>query len=261
MTVRRWAETDRETLTRILPEALVLLPIGATEQHGPYLPTGTDHLLAAEVTARAAERAATVLATDLVITPTLPVGASDHHLPFGGTLSITPATLTVMLTEILSSIVAGGGRRVLIINGHGGNQGGCAAAAAAATNAAPELIVGHLDYWSAGGTDDTGWAARRSCTGPVPGHAGEFETAMIMAVQPDLVLDRPIRSHPPAAAAITGAVVHGSAVWTAIDGYTDHPERATAAQGRDLLDELVTATEAAIVALAQIELAQEESST
>jgi creatinine amidohydrolase len=256
MTVRRWAETDRETLTRILPDALVLLPIGATEQHGPYLPTGTDHLLAAVVTARAAERAGTVIATDLVITPTLPVGASDHHLPFGGTLSITPATLTTMLTEILSSIVACGGRRVLIINGHGGNQGGCAAAAAAATNAAPGLIVGHLDYWAAGGQDQSRWAVRHSCTGPVPGHAGEFETAMIMAVRPELVLDRPIRSDPPTAgSAAGGAAIHGSAVWAAIDGYTDHPERATAAQGQELLDELVTATEAVI-----IELAQEESS-
>ncbi len=257
MTVRRWAETDRATLTRILPESLVLLPIGATEQHGPYLPTGTDHLLAGEVTARAADRATTVLASDLVITPTLPVGASDHHLPFGGTLSITPATLITMLTEILSSIVAGGGRRVLIINGHGGNMGGCAAAAAAATNAEPGLTVGHLDYWAAGGADRDRWTVRRSCTGPVPGHAGEFETAMIMAVRPDLVLDRPIRSDPPAAGSTSrGATIHGSAGWTAIDGYTDHPERATAAQGQELLDELVAATEAVI-----IELAQEESSS
>ncbi len=224
-----------------------------------YLPTGTDHLLAGEVTARAAERAATNVSTELVITPTLPIGASDHHLPFGGTLSITPATLTTMLTEILSSIVASGGRRVLIINGHGGNQGGCAAAAAAATNAAPGLIVGHLDYWSAGGQDGSRWTARRSCTGPVPGHAGEFETAMIMAVHPDLVLDRPIRSDPPAAGSTGGAALHGAAVWAAIDGYTDHPERATAAQGQELLDELVTATEAALIELAQIELAQEES--
>lgn len=254
MTVRHWAETDREALTRLLPEALVLLPIGATEQHGPYLPTGTDHLLAGEVTARAAERAATNLSTELLITPTLPVGASDHHLPFGGTLSISPATLTTMLTEILSSIVACGGRRVLIVNGHGGNQGGCAAAAAAATNAAPELMVGHLDYWAAGGQDRSRWTARSSCTGPVPGHAGEFETAMIMAVRPELVPDRPIRSDPPViGSSAGGATIHAAAAWLATDGYTDHPERATAALGHELLDELVAATESVIMELAQEE--------
>lgn len=252
MTVRRWAETDRETLTRILPESLVLLPIGATEQHGPYLPTGTDHLLAGEVAARAAERAAVNLSTDLVITPTLPVGASDHHLPFGGTLSIKPATLITMLTEILSSIVASGGRRVLIINGHGGNVGGCEAAAAAATNAAPELIVGHLDYWNAGGSDESRWTVRRSCTGPVPGHAGEFETSMILAVHPHLVLDRPVRADPPSIGSSSGgATVHGSAGWLATNGYTDHPERGTAALGRELLEELIEATESVITELAQ----------
>lgn len=251
-TVRLWAETDRETLTRVLPEALVLLPIGATEQHGPYLPTGTDHLLAAEVTRRAAERAAVDLSTDLVITPTLPVGASDHHLPFGGTLSITPATLVTVLTEILASIAASGGRRVLLVNGHGGNVGGCEAAAAAAVTGNPDLMVGHLDYWAAGGRDDARWTVRRSCTGPVPGHAGEFETALVLAVRPELVRDRPVRADPPViGGAVGGATVHGSAGWRAIDGYTDHPERGTAALGRELLEELIEATESVITELAQ----------
>ena len=73
---------DRETLNTVLPGAVVVLPMGATEQHGPRLATGTDAMLATEVSRRAVGRADSP--RRLVLAPTLSYGASDHHLPFGG---------------------------------------------------------------------------------------------------------------------------------------------------------------------------------
>ncbi|HEX3780922.1 MAG TPA: creatininase family protein [Pseudonocardiaceae bacterium] len=121
--VLRWAELTREQLGAILPEALVILPIGATEQHGPYLATGTDALLASTVAGRGAALAAPRAGRRLVLTPALPIGASDHHFPFGGTLSLRQETLLAVLGDLARSVARSGGRRLVLVNGHGGNQG------------------------------------------------------------------------------------------------------------------------------------------
>lgn len=233
MTPLRWADVSRETLNDALPEALVVLPVGATEQHGRHLATGTDALLAATAAERAAEKAAETAARPLVLAPALPFGASDHHLPFGGTLSLTPETLTAVLLDLLRSVAAGGGRRVVLVNGHGGNVGVCHAAAAAASTR-HDLAVAHVDYWRFAADDPAGG---------VPGHAGEFETSLVAAVRPHAVGPVPPRTHPlpedTGAAKPKGVTVHDAAMWAAIDGYTDHPERATAEHGAAWLDTVV----------------------
>lgn len=232
MTLLRWADVSRETLNDALPEALVVLPVGATEQHGPHLATGTDVLLAATAAERAAELAAARAARTLVLAPPLPFGASDHHLTFGGTLSLTPETLTAVLLDLLRSVAAGGGRRVVLVNGHGGNVGVCHAAAAAASTR-HELAVAHVDYWRFAGDDAVN----------APGHAGEFETSLVAAVRPHAVGPVPPRARPlpehTGAPKPKGVTVHDAALWAAIDGYTDHPERATPEHGAAWLDTVV----------------------
>lgn len=239
MTVLRWAETDRETLRRVLPEALVLWPVGATEQHGPHLATGTDALLASTVCERAAEVAAADAARQFVIAPTLPLGASDHHLPFGGTLSLSPETLLAVLVDVARSLATQGGRRLVVVNGHGGNTGICRAFAGIASTR-HGLAVGYLDYW---------WLAKAEETN-LPGHAGEFETSLMLAVRADLATPPPLRDAP---ATQSGADVeiHSAEVWRAIDGYSDEPERADADQGRRRLDHIVAELAARLVELAR----------
>ncbi|MBB5790666.1 creatininase family protein [Jiangella mangrovi] len=232
MTLLRWADVSRETLNEALPEALVVLPVGATEQHGRHLATGTDALLAATAAERAAAVAAERAARSLVLAPTLWFGASDHHLPFGGTLSLTPETLLAVLVDLLRSVAESGGRRVVLVNGHGGNVGVCHAAAAAASTR-HRLAVAHVDYWrfaGNGGADGVN----------VPGHAGEFETSLVAAVRPEAATGpAEPRETPPHAKATTGATVHAAELWSAIDGYTDHPERASAEHGGAWLDTVV----------------------
>lgn len=237
-----WAETDRQTLTSQLPEAIVLLPVGATEQHGPHLATGTDALLADRVCAAAADQAAGRCDRPLLVAPTIPVGASDHHLPFGGTLSLTPETLTAVLVDLARSVAVQGGRRLLLVNGHGGNVGVCHAAAAAASTR-HDLAVAHIDYWCLADAEQDV---------PVPGHAGEFETSLVLALRPHLVRDTAPRPRPPQPPAVPGVDLHAAAVWQAIDGYTDRPEAADAAAGKRRFDRLVAGLADRIVELARI---------
>jgi creatinine amidohydrolase len=241
MSVHRWADLDRAALRDLLAEAVVLLPLGATEQHGPHLPTGTDFLISSVVTARAADSASGG-ARDLIIGPAIAVGASDHHLPFGGTVSLSAATMLSVLDDVISSMVASGAHRIVLVNGHGGNTGICHAAAAAAS-ARLDVSVAHIDYWRL--------LAPQADVAAVPGHAGQFETSVVLALQPDLVRARAVRQDPPAYPAPAGVDVHSAAHWASIDGYTDHPESATADLGVRLLDDIVAALAQRLIELGE----------
>src|SRR5579885_1456583 len=118
--MKLFAEMNRVQLRAAAPESLVILPIGATEQHGPHLPTGTD-LFTVESVAR--EAAAQVPETiPVIVTPSLPFGSSHHHFIFGGTLSLSTETYYRVLCELLESLVTDGFTRMFLVNGHGGNH-------------------------------------------------------------------------------------------------------------------------------------------
>jgi creatinine amidohydrolase len=237
----RWADLTRTRLTELLPGAVVAMAIGATEQHGPHLATGTDALLATTVLERAAERYATFPVgpgspdRPLILAPTMPFGASDHHLAFGGTISLRAETLLAALVDICTSLSAVGAKRLVIVNGHGGNTGVCHAAAGAAA-ARTGLVVAHVDYWSLLGTDTSPLEPRA-----VPGHAGVFETSLVSAVRPDLVTDPPTRPDPTDTVEVAGLTVQAARIWSDRDGYTDSPADGSATTGRLLLDRLADA--------------------
>src|SRR5438105_15858005 len=104
---------------RALPRdaTLVVAPIAACEQHSRHLPVFTDSILCGAVT-DGLERA---LPERVLLLPLLWLGASEHHLPFGGTLTATLPTYETLLVELLSPLLRDGFCRVLIVNGHGGN--------------------------------------------------------------------------------------------------------------------------------------------
>ncbi len=93
----------------------LLVPLGATEQHGPHLPTGTDTIIAL----RWAEAIANRL-PDTLVAPPLPYGSSGEHQAFAGTLSIGQDALRTILIELARS-AAHRFRRVVFVSGHGGN--------------------------------------------------------------------------------------------------------------------------------------------
>src|SRR5918997_302038 len=108
------AEITREEARAVAPDTLLVLPTGATEQHGPHLPVGTD-TYAVEHIARAA---ATIAAERIpvLVAPTLPFGSSHHHIPFGGTVSLSTETYYRMVLELCETLILGEWRRIFILN-------------------------------------------------------------------------------------------------------------------------------------------------
>jgi creatinine amidohydrolase len=177
--VVEWARLRAEDLRRKADEdAIVIVPIGATEQHGPHLPVMVDFRLATEVAVRAARIAAK---TDpVLVAPTIPFGMSEHHISLGGTLTLDFATMRAVIDCLVNSLVRQGFRRILILNGHGGNT-------AALEVIVTELTIRHriplatATYWEAAKAEIAGLLERQA--GVL--HACEAETSMMLAVVPE----------------------------------------------------------------------------
>ncbi|MEZ4500103.1 MAG: creatininase family protein [Thermomicrobiales bacterium] len=233
--------TREEIGRRASAGAIAVLPVGATEQHGPHLPVGTDTFAVEHIVRQAVAHISDQVPA--LVTPTLPFGCSPHHLPFGGTLSFSSTTYYALITELVESLLTDGFSRVMIINGHGGNH------------ELVQLVVRDLalkhpvdlaaaSYWQMAGTAliETSEAPG----GRTPGHAGHFETSIVMALQPDLVAEpRPARSDDPSLidpVELTSRLrVERHDAWQRFDGFTDSPSTASAELGRRYLDVAITA--------------------
>lgn len=101
-------------------DAIVTVPTGSTEQHGPHLPLATDTLQLEAVLDRVFALHGD--SPPMVVAPTLPIGSSDHHLGHAGTISLSTETYLAAVKEILVSLVRGAFRRLFVVNGHGGNH-------------------------------------------------------------------------------------------------------------------------------------------
>ena len=122
--------------------AVVVVPLGATEQHGPHLPVETDSLIAAGMATRAAELAG----VPVVVGPTIPFGYSHYHLHLAGTVSLRRETLAGLLLDVCRSIHAHGFERLLLLNAHGGNAPGMESAVtelAEEESSSPQRPGGH----------------------------------------------------------------------------------------------------------------------
>jgi creatinine amidohydrolase len=243
--VIRLAEMTRGEAKDAARDSLLIIPLGATEQHGPHLPVGTDTMLVEAIAERAALDSRDSFPA--VLGPTLPIGSSAHHVRFGGTLSITSLSLYQVLMDVGRSAASGGFRRVFYLNGHGGNH---ELAQVAARDLALELpvAVGAGSWWAM--AYDALVEAGGSVSN-IPGHAGGFETAAMMAIARHLVKEPlPRRSDSPAAAPSFRSdyrkEVHGS--WDALDGFTDSPADASAELGSTFLSIAVARVAAALQA-------------
>lgn len=223
--------------------AVVVVPIGAMEQHGPHLPLETDFYLANEVAERAAGEACRRGAR-VVVTPPLWAGFSPHHMQFPGTISLRSETLLSMVSDVCDSLWKHGFRRILVLNGHGGNAN-LLGAVAQSLRFERGVRVGVASYWSFALEELAEW--RQSDIGGI-NHACEMELSLMLDVQPDLC-------HPEAArdsgrrisAPYFGAdLLLGGPVSTAWDfaelsdnGTIGAPELARADRGKELLDVIV----------------------
>lgn len=244
-------ELTRGEAATTAASGLVVLPVGATEQHGPHLPLGTDFLLVEHV-ARASAVAASS-ASPVVVAPTLPFGSSHHHLPFGGTLSLGTGQYLRALTDLADSLVESGFSRIFILNGHGGNHE-LAQLVARDVALRRRANVAAASYWNLAG--DVLGSGDPDATKRIPGHAGLFETSLMMAVRPDLVREPPAEPSGEALSPATlpyRAEIHGA--WQGIGGFTDRPAEASAERGRWYLEAIVDRVSRAFAEFAAIPVA------
>jgi creatinine amidohydrolase len=215
---RTWSELPHDLAAA---RHAAILPVGATEQHGPHLGCGVDALLAEKLCAAVAQR------TGVPMLPTLPYGCSiGHSQRWPGTIGVLPTTLIGLVTEIGDWAFISGVRRLFIVNTH-------------VTNAAPlrcalEMLRSRHDALMVAVFNTATLSARVQQFNVADGedwHANAAETSLMMALAPQMVraaalgsADDPDR---------TGGLVFAHPVnRTSTNGVTGAPSSASAAQGQ-----------------------------
>lgn len=160
---------------------VVLIPAGSLEQHGPHLPLFTDSLLASAV----AEAVEASLSDQILLTPTLWLGASGHHLAFPGTLSASFEAYEAALDSVIRSLAPHGFWKFYVLNGHGGNTEPNGIVLRKLKAESPHLLVGHSGYFSFIPED----VMTNVMEGPVKHirHACEAEASLALHLFPHLV--------------------------------------------------------------------------
>ena len=159
---------------------VTVLPLCATEQHGPHLPTGTDTMIAQGLTGEVAGRFKGDF--DLVFLPALSIGASQEHARFAGTISISTAALIEQISAIGAQVAASGLKKLVLVSSHGGNIAAMSAAALACREQHSLLAV--TMTWSRLGLPDGAVDADELAIGV---HGGFEETSLMLHFRPDLV--------------------------------------------------------------------------
>lgn len=213
---------------RLAAADVALLPTGATEQHGPHLPLGTDTRAAVGVIERLDR-------DDAVVLPPLAVGVSDHHRQFSGTLSLSPETFEASVREIVESLAAHGVQKVIVVNGHGGNDDALRRAARRLRQEETAFVV-PWNWWS-NLTDDHEALFGRDHVG----HAGAAETSVISALAPSLVDGETVEEADAGAGDVWGVHVAGAMVLDDAADFSDNgavgvPSDGNAEAGERLLD-------------------------
>lgn len=166
--------------------SVVLLPVGATEQHGRHLPLGTDSLMVEWICEQAASQVEGV-----AVAPAVMYGTSHNHGDFPGTVSLSLDTLRRVLVDVGAGLLGHGFDILVIVNGHGGNLAACSAAAYDLREATGRIVAQFM--WTA--MVQEAWRVMES---PVIWHADESETSLMLAIAPELVhLERAADEVPP----------------------------------------------------------------
>lgn len=236
---RHWAElssiqlADRFTAD---PDTVVLIPVGATEQHGPHLPVGTDTIVATALADAAAGDVALVV-------PPLAFGASQFHgTELAGTIACSGHDTAAAALRVAEACADSGARRVLFVNGHVGNAAPLWIACDDFRHRFPDSGIGVMQWW-----DLTPDIARRATADAVDWHANAAETSLMLVLRPELVdVERMRTADDPDRTA--GVVFRYPVQHVSTNGVTGHPSRASKAFGLELWDDVVAAAREMVVA-------------
>jgi creatinine amidohydrolase len=203
-----------EVAERATAGAVLAVPLGATEQHGPHLPLATDTDIAVALCRRLASAR-----PDVLIAPAVAYGSSGEHAGFAGTLSIGQAAIEQLVLELGRSATKTF-RHVLFVSAHGGNAAPVSRAVEALRSRSRDVTL-FQPRWEG------------------DPHAGHHETALLLALDPERVrMDRAVPGDTrPLAMLMPQLTAHGVRA-VSETGVLGDPTAATAARGIALLDDL-----------------------
>ena len=238
MPEREWRKLRADQLRDLARnDAIVIVPVASLEQHGPHLPVEVDSILGETI----AHRAATHIAARgqaVTVLPTVWTGLSEHHMSFGGTITLDFPAFAAVIEGIVRSVQRHGFRRVVLLNAHGGNEN---ALRTIVDDLSPKLKLPlvQFTYWYAAAFPIAKILEKQGGLT----HACEAETSMMMAVRPELVAEDRI---PAAASNQTEDGPMGIYRWRDLGSRTEtgalgHPEAASAEKGERLLSAIATA--------------------
>ncbi|WP_270729633.1 creatininase family protein [Shimia sp. Alg240-R146] len=175
-----WADLPSSAFAKLPETTVAVLPIGATEQHGPHLPVNVDTALINAVTRQSL--AALDAAMSVLVLPTLTITKSEEHGTHPGTLSLSGETLLAVLRDVAASVSRAGIRRLVLFNGHGGNSAALEIAGRDMRIAHEMIVVscswfGFADYDGLIDVADLAYDL----------HAGFIETSAMLAIHPEVV--------------------------------------------------------------------------
>lgn len=174
-----WSDLKSRDLRNVDAEQTVaLLPVSATEQHGPHLPLGTDAMIAEGLVAATLRR----VTDGLLVLPAASVGHSLEHVDFAGTLSIAAESLLAAWIDIGRSVARGGVRKLIVLNTHGGNTPLVQLVALRLRQELGMLVV-RANYFAFG--CPPGLFADDELRHGI--HGGEMETSLMLHLRPALV--------------------------------------------------------------------------
>jgi creatinine amidohydrolase len=236
MTEVEWSRLTGPELRQLASkrDSIAVLPVGSLEQHGLHLPTNTDTASAHAAAVRAARLVSDTV--PIAVLPGLWLGLSEHHFPFGGTVSIDFAAYAGLLRGVARSLRVLGFARLLIVNGHGGNVEALAVIVRELSVECAMPIVATTPWYLA--EPETRAIFESSFDGR---HACEGETSIMLAISPETVrTDKIPDVGPPVASPFpqrSGFVRFYSFAEIAPGrGSTGDPRRATAEKGEKFLN-------------------------
>jgi creatinine amidohydrolase len=236
---RFWADySSREIAAMDKTRLIAVLPVGAIEQHGPHLPVSVDQAILDGII----RATLPLLPADLpaLFLPTLPIGKSDEHSAYPGTLTLTASTLMAMWTDIGDSLARAGVQKLVLLNSHGGQM------------APMDIVVREMRRrhgmmavaasWFAMGLPEGQFDAQEDRFGI---HAGDMETSVMLALHPEKVRMDLAADFQPLAARLASENRHlglgpaGRLGWLAQDQHTSgacgNAANATAEKGRAVI--------------------------
>jgi creatinine amidohydrolase len=227
------AEMTWPDVEEVSRACVVLIPTGSLEQHGPHLPLFTDSILAGAVAAAVEKK----LDGKVLLTPTLWLGASGHHLKFPGTLSNSFESYIGAIESVVESLIPHGFTKFYVVNGHGGNSEPNGVVMRKLKARHPELTFGHSGYFAFVAEE-----VAKLLEGPTKEmrHACEAEASLMLHLRPELVRKEKLRDDGLKPEPSLRGVVHHFDEITE-QGSLGHATFATSEKGKRIFDLAVEA--------------------